>query len=327
MDLALIEIMKNARSPIVQNVKPGDNVLIVADTKTEPLVWQALAAACVEVGADPIVTIMTPREFHQSEPPRPVAEAMMKSDLNILIPSKAILHSKPSHKAMKSGVPSIASEELTVDMLRHGASTANCIEMNEQGLRLLSIFNNGSTIRVTSQHGTDVTAKIGQGRKGWCVSGLLVKQEGDGLYNCAFPDGEVGVSPLEGTTQGKVVWDTSMHFVGLLKEPITAIIKEGVCVEITGGSQAQALKEAIERFGDENSYNFAEIAVGINPKARITGIMREDKKLYGSVHIALGDSAGTGGAVTSKSHVDGCIRYPSVWVDDKLIVENGKIFV
>ena len=327
MDLALIEVMKNARIPIETNVKPGDNVLIVADTKTEPLVWQALAAACVEIGAEPVVTIMTPREFHKMDPPRPVAEALLKSDVNILIPSKMILHSKAVHKSMKEGVPSIASEEITVDMLRHGASTANCREMGELGQRVLKRFNEGSTIRVTSANGTDLSAKIGGGRKGWCVNGIIQRQEGGDLYNCAFPDGEVGTVPLEGTSQGKVVWDTSMHFVGVIKEPITAIVKDGVVVEITGGSQAQALKEAVERFGDENSFNLAEIAVGINPNARITGIMREDKKLYGAVHIAIGASDDTGGLVSSKIHVDGCIRYPSVWIDDQLIIENGKIYV
>ena len=54
---------------------------------------------------------------------------------------------------------------------------------------------------MTSDHGTDITAKIGQGRKGWCVAGTIGKQEGMDLYCCAFPDGEVGVVPLEGTGQ------------------------------------------------------------------------------------------------------------------------------
>lgn len=325
MDMKVVQVMRNARKPVELNVKPGYNVLIVADTQTEPLVYQALAAACVEVGGEPTIAIMTPREFHQAEPTAPVAEAMLKSDVNILIPSKSILHSKAGHAAMKAGHPCIASEELSVDMLTRGASTADYRVMQEVGMQLLDIFNNGSFCRVTSDQGTDLSAQIGQGRKGWCVAGTIAKQEGMDLFCCAFPDGEVGVVPLEGTSNGTVVWDTSMHFAGVLREPVKAIIRDGLCVDIQGGKEAEIIRRALADYGDENSLNFAEIAVGINPNARITGVMREDKKLLGAVHMALGNSSDTGGLVWSKTHMDGCVRYPNVWIDDQLIVEKGKL--
>ncbi len=220
MDQRVVQVMRNARTPIVLNVQPGHQVLIVADTRTEPVVWESLAAACVEVGAEPTVSIMPPREFHQGEPTPEVAAAMMKSDVNILVPSKAILHSHAGHEAMKTGHPCIASEELSADMLTRGAATADYVAMQEAGRRLLQAWNSGSHVRVTSDLGTDLTAKIGQGRKGWCVAGVITKQEGMDLYCCAFPDGEVGIVPLEGTSNGTVVWDTSMHFVGVLRERI-----------------------------------------------------------------------------------------------------------
>lgn len=325
MDMKVVQVMRNARKPVELNVKPGYQVLIVADTQTEPLVWQSLAAACVEVGGEPTVAVMTPREFHQAEPTPQVAAAMLQSDVNILVPSKAILHSHAGHAAMKAGHPCIASEELSVDMLTRGAATADYRAMQEIGQELLQIWNHGSFVRVTSDHGTDITAKIGQGRKGWCVAGTIAKQEGMDLYCCAFPDGEVGVVPLEGTANGTVVWDTSMHFAGVLKEPVTAVIRDGVCVDIKGGREAEIIRRALVEYGDENSNNFAEIAIGINPNARITGVMREDKKLLGAVHMALGNSSDTGGLVHSKTHMDGCVRYPSVWIDDRLIVDHGKL--
>ena len=325
MDLKVVQVMRNARVPVELNVKPGYQVLIIADTQTEPLVWESLAAACVEVGAEPTIALMTPREFHQAEPTPQVTAAMLKADVNILVPSKAILHSHAGHSAMKAGHPCIASEELSVDMLTRGAATADYRAMQKIGQELLQVWNHGSFVRVTSEHGTDISAKIGQGRKGWCVAGTIAKQEGMDLYCCAFPDGEVGVVPLEGTANGTVVWDTSMHFAGVLKEHVKAIIRDGVCVEIQGGKEAEIMRRALVDYGDENSYNFAEIAIGINPNARITGVMREDKKLLGAVHMALGNSSDTGGLVYSKTHMDGCIRYPSVWIDDRLVVDRGKL--
>ncbi len=69
----------------------------------------------------------------------------------------------------------------------------------------------------------------------------------------------------------------------------------------------------------------AEISIGLNPKAKVTGLVREDKKLLGSVHIALGMNTDTGGVTESKTHVDGIIRCPTVHIDGKLIVDKGHI--
>ena len=51
--------------------------------------------------------------------------------------------------------------------------------------------------------------------------------------------------------------------------------------------------------------------------------MREDKKLYGAVHIATGNGSG----LRSNIHVDGIIRRPTIVVDNKTILEGGKILV
>ena len=96
-------------------------------------------------------------------------------------------------------------------------------------------------------------------------------------------------------------------------------------LKFKAAKDAEIIKRALADYGDENSHNFAEIAIGINPNARITGVMREDKKLLGAVHMALGNSSDTGGLVHSKTHMDGCVRYPSVWIDDRLIVDHGKL--
>jgi len=88
------------------------------------------------------------------------------------------------------------------------------------------------------------------------------------------------------------------------------------------------IRDYIETYGDDNSYNFpAEISIGINPRARITGAMREDKKLMGAVHIAFGTNSDTGGNIMSKLHIDGTIRYPTVYVDGKVIVDKGRLTV
>jgi leucyl aminopeptidase (aminopeptidase T) len=325
MSAKIVEMIKNARKPIELNAKPGDNVLIVADTDTDPLVWQALAAAAHEFGATPTITLMTPRPAGQYDPPLPVINAMKKAELNLLVPTKSLIHSPGAMEAGRVGSKCVAMEQITPDMLSKGASTADYNKMQQVGEKIRQIWTEGKTVHVVSELGTDLTADI-KGVHGFYVAGKVNRQPGITMYACAFPDGEAGISPVEGTGEGTVVFDTTIHHVGLIREPIKVIVKNGLAVNIQGGREARMLRDFIDTFGDDYTYNFpAEISIGINPKARITGVMREDKKLLGAVHIAFGTNIDTGGTITSKLHIDGTIRYPTVYVDGKVIVDKGKL--
>lgn len=64
-----IEMYKNARKPLEMNAKLGDKILIIADTSTEPAVWQVLMANAYQMGMEPTLALITPREHHQADPP------------------------------------------------------------------------------------------------------------------------------------------------------------------------------------------------------------------------------------------------------------------
>jgi leucyl aminopeptidase (aminopeptidase T) len=105
-----------------------------------------------------------------------------------------------------------------------------------------------------------------------------------------------------------------------LKEPIKLTVRKGRVIKIEGGVEAKQFEEYVKKYGDETSYECpAEISVGINPLAAPTGVVRTDKKLLGAVHIAMGYY------YAGPLHLDGIIRYPTVYVDNKLLVEKGRI--
>jgi leucyl aminopeptidase (aminopeptidase T) len=135
---------------------------------------------------------------------------------------------------------------------------------------------------------------------------------------------------VEGTGNGTVVWDTSAHHIEgrLLKAPIKIKVKDGWATEITGGDDAQALVEYIEKYGDKNSYNCpAEFAIGLNPNARPRGNVREDKKLAGYAHIAMGSTAGIISNLYSKLHLDGIMKDATITCDGKIVVDKGEVLV
>ena len=46
-----------------------------------------------------------------------------------------------------------------------------------------------------------------------------------------------------------------------------------------------------------------------------------------TVHVGIGTSANLGGAVSAKTHFDAICRSPTVQIDEKVVLEDGKIVI
>ena len=139
-----------------------------------------------------------------------------------------------------------------------------------------------------------------------------------------MPDGEVPLSPVQGSANGIMVFDHTIDGVGLLKEPVRNVVKQGRVVEVSGGKDADRFRQLLAEAGD-CAYNIAEFAIGTNPKARIIGNMAEDKKKEGSIHIAVGDSRTLAGDVFCDLHLDGLMLKPTLYLDNVKICEKGVL--
>ena len=321
-----MRMYKYSRIPLEMNTRPGDKILIVADTDTPPSVLEALMTNAYQMNLDPALTIISPRDYHQADPPPHLLSAMYAADLTILCTSKAMLHSPACSKAMEEGRRFLAMEGLAPELLIRGRCEEDYPKMQKLAAAIRTIFTRGKRMKVTSEGGTNLVADIA-GRPGYVAAGKADKQKGVHLLAAAFPDGEVGIAPVEGSAEGTVVFDTTMHFFERLKSPITIQVKKGKAVDITG-EQADELREILDKFGDEYSYVFpAEIALGLNSKGGVNGAIRTDKKLYGTVHMAFGMNSDVGGKTPGKLHLDGVIRYPELTVDNLVIASKGKVLV
>ena len=116
--------MEYLRRPLVRNVKAGDRALVLTDTAHDPRVWQAVMSILQEIGADVTVTLFERRPADYYDPPSAVCEAMMKSDVNILLASTGMLHSPASFRAMEARIPSICMDGgMTLEWFQSGAVT------------------------------------------------------------------------------------------------------------------------------------------------------------------------------------------------------------
>jgi len=159
-----------------------------------------------------------------------------------------------------------------------------------------------------------------EGREPHASSGLFREK---GLWG-NLPTGEAYLAPLEGLSTGVVVVDGSMASIGMVDEPIRIAVQDGCATEIAGGESARRLVELLEPHGRDGR-TVAEFGIGTNDKAILTGVILEDEKVMGTIHIAFGDNKSMGGSVRVASHLDGLVKRPTVWFDDRLVMEDGRL--
>jgi hypothetical protein len=331
--------LEHLRRPLVPNVRPGMKVLVVTDTAHDPRVWQAVMGILTELGAEATLAMFDPRPADYYDPPRQVCEAMLKSDINVLLASTGMLHSPANGAAMKAGVPVICMDGgMTLEMFQSGAVTedqkAMAIRHYYVGTNIFGL--DAKQCRVTSKYGCDFTYSV-EGRiykpkfPGDDFQSLIiqdvakVQNRKSSLLRLLYPNGEYNVAPVEYSGSGKLVIDLCAHQIGLLKDPIELTVVDGMITSIDGGKDAYFLRNYLEQYGDANAYICpSEASVGINSKALVRGVQREDKNILGSMHFGLGTNSDVGGTIHSNIHIDGVILEPTLYVDGDMRIERGK---
>ncbi len=301
-------------------IQNHETVLVVSDALTRKI-GQALFDVSHDLCREVFMLEMLPRSVNGEEPPELVTEAMQRVDVVIAPLSTSITHTNARRLACAEGarvgtMPGI-TEDIMVRTMR--ADYHKIARLTHQVRDILSA---GKTVRVTSPAGTDLTLPI-DGINAIASTGLILERGSFGN----LPSGEAYLMPQEGKAEGVLVVDGSMAGVGLITdEPIRITIVNGKAEKIEGGKEAALLEETVERIGPL-ARNIAEFGVGTNDMAKVTGKILEDEKVKGTIHVALGNNISMGGTVNVPFHVDGVVLKPTVYVDDVLLLKDGKLLV
>jgi leucyl aminopeptidase (aminopeptidase T) len=300
-------------------VRPGERVLVVTDAPLRTIGYAAFEAAR-DLGNDVLLIEMLPRKTNGEEPPADVAELMTQYDVVLCPTSKSLTHTDSRRNASAKGVRVATLPGVTEEVMVR-CMNADYNEIAARTFRICELMRTTRVIRVKAPAGTDITMPI-EGREAHASSGVFREK---GLYG-NLPTGEAYLAPLEGLSNGVVVVDGSMASVGMVDEPIRITVRDGYATDITGGESARRLIALLEPHGKDGR-TVAEFGIGTNDKAILTGVILEDEKVMGTIHIAFGDNKSMGGSVRVASHLDGLVRQPTVWFDDRIIMEEGRLLV
>jgi leucyl aminopeptidase (aminopeptidase T) len=299
-------------------VSPGEDVLVVCNQVTEEI-GALMRIEAQGDGADATLAVISERDSAAAEPPAAVAAAMAAADVVLAPTVQSLSHTAARRKASENGVRIGTLPGVTEEMLER-LMTGDLEEIRRRGWALVSALNSGKEARITCPRGSDFRVGL-DGRTGIVDGGELSTRGAFGNLPC----GEGFIAPLEGTGEGTLVVDGSIAEIGLLDTPTKLTISGG---HLTGveGKAGKKLMGLLTPHG-EDATNVAELGIGTNEEAILTGNVLEDEKILGTAHVAFGASAAIGGTVQVPVHLDCVLLEPTVEIDGEVVVSGRELLI
>jgi aminopeptidase len=299
-------------------VREGESVLVVCNPATIGLA-ERLRAQAGRCGAEAMTMLITERETHGVEPPPAAAAAMKASDVVLCPTVQSLSHTAARREASEAGARIATLPGVTEEMLARVMS-ADMDGLRRRGEALAELLTAGSEATITDANGSNLTLALGD-RDGIPDTGDLTAPGAFGNLPC----GEGFIAPIEGSSEGTLVVDGTIAGLGRVPEPVTLTVKEGHLTDASGETGAR-LMELLATGGPEGT-NTAELGIGTNEKAILTGELLEDEKIFGTCHVAFGASAGIGGTVQVPVHIDCVVMRPELAIDGQVIARDGELLV
>ncbi len=297
-------------------VEPGEEVLVICNPVTEDI-GALMRIEAEGDGAYATLAVISELESNGAEPPTPVAAAMLAANVVLAPTIQSLSHTYARRAANQAGVRVATLPGVTEDMLAR-LMNADMRVLRRRGAALAAAMRSGEEARITCSHGSDLRLGL-EGRTPIADAGVLNARGAFGNLPC----GEAFVAPS--TAEGTLVVDGSIAGVGKVETPVELTVRDGHLTDATGPEGATLL-ELLTKHGQDGT-NVAELGIGTNEEATLTGNILEDEKILGTAHVAFGASAAIGGTVQVPVHLDCVVLEPTVEIDGEPVCRHGELLV
>ncbi len=261
-------------------------------------------------------------KVHGQEPNSSELNDVIKYEIVISIIKYSIAHTKFREYLSSNNVKFLSLPYFSINVLRNKAFKANFKRETKKAKIVGKVLSNCSNISLFSKKGTNFffTKKYKTVNicPGWAYKKNIISSP---------PDIEVNIPIIGNNSHGLLVIDGSITCdeFGKLKKPIFIKISKGKIDKIYG-FRSNKLKNIFSKY-NINKIKPAELGIGLNPLAKICGNMLIDEGSLGSIHIGFGSNSTIGGDKKIPFHLDHIIKKPTLYCDNKLLIEDGKIKV
>ena len=337
-------------------VKRGDRVMIAASSElAKPLVIESYKKV-LEAGGHPqtsiafeeLSTILFSRGSRSQLTHFPEAKLYEAEqtdcfiNIRAAVNKKALSNTDPKKMGMRSKVMKPISETIVnnkrwvlcnfptdslaqeADMslaeyedFLYGATNINWEKIRREGMKLKRLLDRGRSIRIVGKE-TDLTIGIA-GRKAIPCFGER-----------NMPDGEVFLSPLEDSAEGRIYFEPPAIYQGREVLGIRLTFKGGKVIDASAEKNEQFLIEMLDT--DKGARYLGEVGIGINYGIKnFSKDILFDEKVGGTVHLAVGRSyEEAGGKNDSAIHWDiikDLRKGGELYIGNKLVEKNGKFLI
>lgn len=185
---------------------------------------------------------------------------------------------------------------------------------------IMKYLDSASIIRITTKAGTDLKI-YKRNRNAGFFNGVL--KDGKGYSSSSI---EVYVPMEETKTEGVMVVDGSLGYIGKAEVPTKIWISEGKITKVEDTITGVLLQEYLDSYHDPRVLVAGELGIGLNSFAECCGnCYIEDESAYGTFHIGFGRNLALGGIHEASGHYDLVCHDPNIYADNRQIMMEGKI--
>lgn len=305
-------------------VRKDEDVLVTADTATEPELIQALLMSIAQAEARGSALII-PQLRHQgrlADPyvPPSVGAAASASDVWIDVTFPYLAGSRTCDEVMQQGkLRYLLGGDMGCEGLCRLFGTVDLDAYYAVHSELDRIISDavGSAVRIANRHGSEVSFRLA--KPGYAKPR---RAEVPGLY---FVPGAVTMFPEPGSAQGVLYLVAGFHdYYGTFAEPAMLDV-DGTIRSIRGGGAQRAILERALRRATSGGYGeVIHFTHGIHPAARMSGqSFIEDMRTLGTDAVGLGIPFWLPGG--GENHPDVLLIEQSLWIDGRKVAEDGML--
>ena len=312
----------------VMDLNKEDAVLVVTDNSTKKI-GKAFYNAAIEYGSSAQLYILPEKDRPLVEIPKKMSE-LVEGKTIVIDAFKGFSEETPFRIKWIRKILDTRSIRLghgpgiTKSMMIKGPMNTDYDFMVNTADKLIKVLENPKVAHVSAPGGTDVVLYIED--RGFSTDARITNEP----YLANLPCGEIWCGPIESKGEGIIVCDGSIGDVGKVKKPLKIFVKNGKITNIE--SEDRKLAGEVEKLInlDEEAKIIGELGIGLNPGAKLSGILLEDEKALNTAHIAFGNNEDMdGGQNKSKTHRDFLFYKPTIKItykDDstKILMENGN---
>jgi len=299
------------------NLTAQDTMLVVAEESFADIAEQIWTIA-KKITRNSVQLKLTSHMLDSEKLPLPVKGILETATACMILTTKYVEIAE-LNKARRKGTRFIVIQRATKRLIERCIDTDYSYIANKSK-KLAELFSIGKSLHITSALGTDLQIPVHK-MVGLAETGMA-GNAGEFSY---LPAGEACLPLNAQHINGRIIIDRIAGQKKLVN-PIVLLINNSQITQIKGAEEAEALRKLIRKFGKEGR-NIQELGIGTNDKVTKGVSAQEDEKISGSLHIAFGSDRLT--KVQGRAHdaVRALVMKPTLSIDGRQIIDDGKILV